>query len=249
MNISKLTRTWDEESKSYKYENDSLAEYLANCQHLTANLGVLKDKKVLEAGSGSGQISAYLAAKGAVVHLVDISKKSLDFSRKYFNSKRLFVKLHNQNIFAMNFPKESFDYVWNGGVIEHFDDREKILMINKMWKLVKPGGKLVITVPNANDFPFMIAKKILELRNKWAFGKEDDLTIKRLSVLTKAAGIMKFTIYAYNPTIGFWFFPYGREISNMLNLNTLANHKARTPFGHTVIMSARKPLVYAKNNF
>jgi len=73
------------------------------------------------------------------------------------------VKLHNKSAFTMKFPSESFDYVWNGGVIEHFNDKEKILMIRKMWNLVKPGGKLLISFPNAHDFPFILAKKILEL--------------------------------------------------------------------------------------
>jgi len=238
--VEKLARTWNKEAKSYCFENDSQVDYLANFHHLVYCLGNLKGKKILEVGSGTGQGSAYLASKGGVIHLVDISKKSLEFSKRYFASKNLPVKLYQQNAFDMKFHSGSFDYVWNGGVIEHFSDKEKILMLKKMWNLVKPGGKLLIMAPNAHDFPFMIAKKILMLRKKWAFGYEDDLTIRRMANLAEGAGINKFSIYAYNPVIGFWFFPYGREITNLLGLNTLEKHKLRSPFGHGIIFCAKK---------
>ncbi len=241
VNIKKLAKTWNKEAKSYRFKNDSQVDYLASYYHLIRCLGNPKGKKILEVGSGTGQGSAFLASKGGIVHLVDISEKSLEFSRKYFDSKKLPVKLYRQNAFAMKFPLGSFDFVWNGGVIEHFNDKEKILMIKKMWKLVRPGGKILIAVPNAYDFPFMIAKKILELRKKWSFGSEDDLTMKRMRNLAKHAGIKNFSIYAYNPIVGFWFFPYGRQVTSILRLNTLRVHKISSPLGHILIFSAKKP--------
>src|SRR3990167_7426662 len=171
MHLKKLKKTWDNEARSYHFESDSQVDYVANYHHLYGCLGNLRGKRVLEVGSGGGQSSAYLASNGAQVHLLDISKKALQFSKKYFASRGLPVKLYLQNAFSMKFAPESFDYVWNGGVLEHFDDNEKILMLKKMWNIVKPGGKLLVTVPNAHELPFMIAKKILQLRNKWTFGK------------------------------------------------------------------------------
>lgn len=236
-----LIATWDKESKSYKFSSENQPDYLADFYHLENCLENVKNKRILEVGSGTGQASAYLASKGGIVHLVDISKEALNFSKKYFASKNLSVKLYQQNAFAMEFPDKSFDYVWNGGVIEHFGDKDKVLMIKKMWKLVKPGGKLLITVPNAHDFPFMMAKKLLQIRGKWSFGEEDDLTIKRMSNLARKAGVVKFSIFAHNPIVGWWFFPYGREITNFLKLNTVKHHKKRSMFGHSIVFCAKKP--------
>lgn len=238
--VKNLIKTWDTESKSYKYDSELQADYKANFYHILKCLGDVRNKKIIEVGSGSGQMSAYLASNGGMVHLVDISKKSLDFSKRYFLSKKLMVKTYQQDAFAMKFPKESFDIVWNGGVIEHFEDFKKIELINKMWKLVKPGGKLLIMVPNANDLPFMIAKRILELRKKWAFGKEDDLTKKRMTKLAMGAGINNFLIYAYNPVVGYWFFPYGREVTDFLKVNTVEFHKKISIFGHVLVFVAQK---------
>lgn len=242
INIKKLIKTWDKESKSYRFNKDSQVDYLADFHHLSNCLGNPKDKKILEIGSGSGLGSGYLASKGGLIHLVDISKLSLEFSRKYFAAKKLSVRLYRLNAFAMKFKAESFDCVWNSGVIEHFYDKEKILLLKKMWNLVRPGGKLLVTVPNSNDFPFMIAKKILELRKKWPFGFEDDLTIARMENIAKHAGIKIFSIYAYNPVVGFWFFPFSREITNILGLNKFKIHKLKTQFGHVIILCARKSL-------
>lgn len=242
VNIDNLTKTWNKEAKSYRFDNDIQVDYLANFYHLACCFGDPKGKKSLEVGSGTGLGSAYLASRGAIVHLVDISKQSLKFSKAYFATKKLTGRFYEQNAFAMKFPKESFDYVWNGGVIEHFCDEEKILMIKNMWKLVKPGGRLLITVPNANDILFMAAKKILEIRKKWAFGSEDDLTVRRVKSLARSAGIQKFSVYAYNPVVGIWFFPYGRELTNILGLNTLKLHKLKSPFGHVILFCAKKPL-------
>jgi ubiquinone/menaquinone biosynthesis C-methylase UbiE len=236
----KLIQTWNKESESYAFDNRTQPDYLSNYYHLEKCFGNLNRKKILEVGSGSGQTSAYLATKGALIHLVDISNKSLEFSKKYFDFMKLQVKLYNQNAFNMKFTENSFDYVWNGGVIEHFDDRKKILMIKKMWRLVKPGGKLLITAPNAFDFPFIIAKKILQLRNKWSFGYEDSISIKKMKRLANLAGISNVEVYAYNPIVGFWFFPYGREITEVLKLNTLNFHKKKSLFGHVLIMCAKK---------
>lgn len=238
---NELIKTWNKEAKSYRFEKDTQVDYLANYYHLVNCLGNPKGKKILEVGSGTGQSSAYLASRGGTVHLVDISKEALKFAKKYFTSKKLPVKTYEQNAFAMKFLPKSFNWVWNGGVIEHFSDKEKVLMIQKMWDLVKPGGKLLIMVPNAHDFPFMVAKKILEFRKKWSFGDEDDMTIRRMKNLTRQAGIKEYSIYAYNPIVGFWFFPYGKEITNILGLNTFRMHKTRTPFGHVIVLTAQKP--------
>jgi 2-polyprenyl-3-methyl-5-hydroxy-6-metoxy-1,4-benzoquinol methylase len=238
--IKNIAGIWDKESESYSFKKNLQPDYLSNYYHIENCLGNLKGMKILEVGSGTGQVSAYLASKGASIHLVDISKKSLDFSKKYFKSLKLPVSLYNQDAFDMKFTSKSFDFVWNGGVIEHFNDEEKIIMIGKMWKLVKPGGKLLITTPNSLDIPFMFAKKILELRKKWTFGFENNISIKKMVNLAKIAGVSNIDIYAYNPVVGFWFFPYGREITNILKLNTLKNHIKRTPLGHVIIMCARK---------
>lgn len=235
-----LTRVWNKEAESYKAESDLSPDYSAFNEELLAVIGNPKGKTICDVGSGTGITDAYLASSGAKLHLVDISPKAITFQKKYFKAKGLQARFYIEDAYKMKFTKESFDVVWNGGVIEHFSDDNKILMLLKMWQLVKPGGILVIAVPNFLDIPFMIAKKILQLRKKWAFGFEDDLTADRMRRLAEKAGIKKYSIYAYNPVVGWWFFPYGKEITNLLGLNTIDKHRVKSPFGHILMFKAQK---------
>jgi len=238
--IKKIENTWDKESESYSFKNSLQADYLANYYHIENSLGNLKGMKILEVGSGSGQVSAYLASKGACVYLVDISKKSLRFSKNFFKFRKLPVCLYKQDAFKMKFKDESFDCVWNSGVLEHYDDEHKLTMLKEMWRLVKKGGKLIICVPNSFDLFFLLAKYILKLRKKWAFGYEDNVNRFKITKLVSLLGNLNYKIYSYNPIVGFWFLPYGREITNVLGFNNFKYHKKKSFFGHIIICTITK---------
>jgi 2-polyprenyl-3-methyl-5-hydroxy-6-metoxy-1,4-benzoquinol methylase len=239
--VSELDAIWSREAESYQAVAAKSPDYLAHFEVVAEALKPVRGKKILDVGSGTAITSGYLAGMGGRMYLVDISQKALEFGKKYFRAKKLAGKFFKQDAFEMKFAKESFDGVWNGGVIEHFDDNKKIEMMKIMWNLVKPGGVLLITCPNYLDLPFMLAKQILIWRNKWTFGWEDDLTHSRLAELAIKSGITTFEIFAYNPIVGWWFFPFGKEMTQKLGLNTKHLHKAKSVFGHNLVFRAIKP--------
>ncbi|MBI3812840.1 MAG: class I SAM-dependent methyltransferase, partial [Nitrospinae bacterium] len=55
------------------------------------------------------------------------------------------MQLIKGDIFKMPFKDEKFDVVWNGGVIEHFENPSEI--IRKMAVLTRPGGCVFVSVP------------------------------------------------------------------------------------------------------
>ena len=237
---SYLVNVWNKEANRYTHAAENSPDYLAYYHVLHQLIGELRGKKIADIGSGTGMTSAYFAEHGAELHLVDLADKALAYARNYFNKKNLKAKYYRENAFNMSLPHSHFDVVWNGGVIEHFPDQQKILMLQKMWQLVKPGGRIIVTAPNAWDIPFMMAKQLLIWRNKWSFGDEDDLTSARLAELAKRAGITNPRIFAYNPIVGWWFFPYGRELTQLLQLNTPEHHQRRCKFGHNLVLTALK---------
>ncbi len=240
MNRLKLTRIWDKESQSYSQAAETQPDYVAHYLFLKQMLGDVRGKTVCDVGSGTAITSSIFANEGASVTLIDISPEALKFGKSVFKKKKLPVHVVEGDLFKINLPAKSFDVVWNGGVIEHFSDDEKVEMIRRMWKWVKPGGKILISVPNADDLVFMAAKWLLIKRGRWTFGYEDDLTFPRLEDLARRAGIDNFQIKTYNPIVGWWFLPWGREITNILGLNTVNWHVRENRWGHNLVFVAQK---------
>jgi SAM-dependent methyltransferase len=51
-----------------------------------------------------------------------------------------------EDLFHSSLASESFDLVYSSGLIEHFDDTSSVLA--EHLRLIKPGGKIVLVVPN-----------------------------------------------------------------------------------------------------
>ena len=102
--------------------------------------------KLLDAGCGNGSMSIRLAKKGYQVVGIDITDENINFAnyvkRKMDIDNVNFIKMSVDNIY---FPKNAFDIVACGEVLEHVKDDDKaVKCFNKVLKL---GGECVITVP------------------------------------------------------------------------------------------------------
>lgn len=95
--------------------------------------------KVLEAGSGTGIISSYLASIGYDVIGIDIDDKMIELSNKFGDnisktSKPRFIK---KSIFDLNFKKNEFDVSFSNGVLEHFSDSMIISTLSRQMDIAK----------------------------------------------------------------------------------------------------------------
>lgn len=120
---------------------------------------IKKSDKVLEAGCGTGKIGTALAYEiGCDVTCMDYSDKALDaaehisnvISKKNHGIKVSFVK---GDLFSFN-EADKYDIVFNEGVIEHWKaEEDRLKVIQNMVNAAKPGGRVIIWVPNAKN-PF-----------------------------------------------------------------------------------------------
>jgi 2-polyprenyl-3-methyl-5-hydroxy-6-metoxy-1,4-benzoquinol methylase len=69
----------------------------------------------------------------------------------------LTATLRCEDVFNHAFPKNYFDVVHSGGLIEHFEDAREIVRIHV--ELLKPGGVALITVPHFGGFYGAVAAK------------------------------------------------------------------------------------------
>ena len=128
--------------------------------------------RLLEIGCAPGKILAYAAAVlGAQVSGIDYSERGLNWNRQLFATLGIKGDLRCEDIFRTTFPDHAFDVVYSGGVIEHFDDPSEIVRIHL--RLVKPGGVVLITIPNfAGFYRRLAAEENLAIHNTGIMNRE-----------------------------------------------------------------------------
>lgn len=159
-------KIWDQLwSREVSYHWDSLSQTIYD--KIMEVTGGIEGKRILEAGSGTGKISLRLAAEHAEVTLVDYSENALYNSRSAFYSAKVPGTFVLSDIREMRLPDQHFDLTWNAGVLEHFEEEERIAILREMKRVTKPGGTMLILTPFAECLPYRAGKKP---PNSWAPG-------------------------------------------------------------------------------
>lgn len=124
----------------------------------------------LEAGSGSGALSAHLAQLGYVTTLLDRSEVALQLSQQVYARYGVNAQFVRGDLFRMPFGDRSFDCVWNSGVMEHFDDDTIVSGLQEMARVSR--NLVIVLVPNAGALLYRASKWKLEQSGHWPYGEE-----------------------------------------------------------------------------
>ncbi len=103
-------------------------------------VAALSGLRVLEAGCGAGRFTELMVEAGALVHAIDLSA-AVDANRRNIGAAPNYV-VAQADIRALPFPPACFDLVVCMGVLQHTPSPEQ--SIRALWRMVKPGGRLVI---------------------------------------------------------------------------------------------------------
>lgn len=118
-------------------------------KYLNEAFGTVKNKKYLEIGSGTFFIGQSLAKKGAFVVGIDFSLNALKLAKFYLDREKIKnYLLICGDVTKMPFRDNTFDFLYGGGVIEHFKDTVGVVREN--YRVLKKGGVAFNTVPNLN---------------------------------------------------------------------------------------------------
>ena len=114
--------------------------------------------RLLEIGAAPGKWLNYFEIAGLCVVGIDYSEQGVTATKLNFN----FLNMGSAEIWNSDFlnmaPKQEFDVVVSFGFIEHFDDAASILLKHAAW--LRPGGYLIIGVPNFRFFHGFIQKHL-----------------------------------------------------------------------------------------
>ncbi len=174
--MTKIAEVWDNVWK----ETPRMEEILnIKMKLITSFLGV-GGMRTLEVGCGGGEDSLALAAKGAKPVCTDVSKEALNLAKKNFKKFSISADLLMADGFRLPLRDNSFDLVFNTGVIEHF--RDPSYMIREMARVCRTGMHVCIFIPQTFNL-YSIKKRVLMKMKKWKLGWETNYlpcTLKRM---------------------------------------------------------------------
>jgi ubiquinone/menaquinone biosynthesis C-methylase UbiE len=142
----------------------------------------LKNKKLLDAGCGTGWFSLAASQRDAQVTSMDLGENLLAQVKKKCDTDCVVG-----SILEIPFPENTFDYVISSEVIEHTPDPYKALY--EIHRVLKPGGIMVLSTPNKFWYWSLWLANIFKLRPYQ--GLENWSGYFQLKKETKKAGFNK----------------------------------------------------------
>lgn len=110
--------------------------------------------RVLDVGCGRGEVVFHAAQKGADVCGIDYASEAVKIARDTLNevlSEELKprVTIEQSDAKMLPFPDNSIDRIFMLDVVEHLYPKELKAALLEAWRVLVPGGKLIIhTMPN-----------------------------------------------------------------------------------------------------
>jgi len=222
---------------------DSFAKKAFPCisQWITA-----KDKKIIEAGSGTGRYCIALAKeyKKSMIIGMDISRNALKLTKKGMQCRGIEnLYLVQGDAFRMPFKNDAFDVVYNDGVIEHFINYSAI--VKEMARITRKNGHVIVAVPNWYCFPHTMYKKIVGKR--YVYGYEKSFKKPELIQSFKLNNLYEIENSGFNPVHSICRLSpllnhFGKLIDLMfiMPLDKLTNKKISKTFGIEIVVKGVK---------
>tara|TARA_B100000029_G_scaffold40169_2_gene37495 strand:+ start:23593 stop:24318 length:726 start_codon:yes stop_codon:yes gene_type:complete len=114
-----------------------------------------KKYKHLDYACASGTFINSLKNKNLSIGL-DLSRKQISYAKKYENS---FHKFKVATI-PLPYKNSTFDIITVLELIEHCSEKENSFIFNELYRVLKPGGKIIITTPNYSSFWPLLEKLV-----------------------------------------------------------------------------------------
>lgn len=125
---------------------------------------------LLDVGGGTGRISQYLVGSAKQVVVLDVSHKMLS-QAKSKNGLLPVVSLAE----GLPFPSGAFERVVMVDALHHLADQDASIL--ELWRVLKPGGVLVVEEPDIRYF----AVKMVALAEKLALFRSHFLSPERIA--------------------------------------------------------------------
>lgn len=109
-----------------------------------------KPNKILDIGCGAGKVKNYYRNSTHDSFTVWVGIDSRDLKNVYRGKNTEFIQQDLRNPFSALLGNQEF--IVCAEVLEHFTKEDSCKILDRVLKLLKPGGHLIITTPGPEDF-------------------------------------------------------------------------------------------------
>jgi tRNA (uracil-5-)-methyltransferase TRM9 len=119
-----------------------------------------KAGSVLDIGCGNGRNLIPFAMAGFDCHGIDFSRRMIDLARGHFKRKGLDAEFRVASATRLPYRANTFDYCISVAVFHHLEsEKERAKALSEMKRVLKPGGRALITVWNKLQLRFLLSPK------------------------------------------------------------------------------------------
>jgi ubiquinone/menaquinone biosynthesis C-methylase UbiE len=182
---------------------------------------------VLDFGCGTGNLAGHLSAGKHSLLACDISHNMLDWARRNNPEARVIWENLPSNWRELPFADNTVDAITASSVLEYLTDMDRTLA--EFWRILKPGGCLIATVPNNRHL----------IRKLEKFLRQIAATAVKLSVLNRIPRLNSYVTYLHcsrnRMPLDEWF-----AIGKQANFEVMEESKSRASKTALVFIIFRK---------
>jgi ubiquinone/menaquinone biosynthesis C-methylase UbiE len=178
---NKYFHVYDLLNELYPYQD--LASTIIN------TLDVQQGERVLDVGSGTGNIAVKMKERGCVIVGIDSSPEGIEIHRGKDTGAELVLGDVSE---PLPFENESFDKIYSNNTIYAISREKRLAIFSELYRVLKPGGKIVVSNILEGFSPFHIYKDHV------------CLSVERMGFLKTVLKMIKFA----SPTLRIFYYNY-----------------------------------------
>ncbi len=194
--------------------------------------------RVIDVGCGSGVIADLLASMGARTTGIDANPAAIAYARQAFSRPNL--DFQQGLVEDLPFEPGSLDKIYCLELIEHIYAHQVRSLLQGLFRLARPGGRLFVTTPNYRSFWPLLEWTLDKLKLAAPMAEHQHVTRFSRGMLAsflQEAGWQVETVTTFST-----FAPFLSAVSWTLAERCAAlEDRASLPFGNILLAIARKP--------
>lgn len=133
------------EVERYDRRMSQFRDLAAEDNAILSKLNLSPGARVVEIGTGTGHFALTAARAGCVVTAFDVSPTMLDYAASRAKVERLEnIDFHHAGFLTFEQSASSCDAVVSVAVLHHLPDLWKAIAMQRVYRALKPGGKLLL---------------------------------------------------------------------------------------------------------